>query len=76
MTVMSDISIMLHEPFSRNIVSGQDFQYRKKDQVILEGDTLEDEYEKKYLSVTKKIQKEKDNPVLEYREKYGMWGYK
>ena len=72
--VLSDKSMALSTPFSSDVITYKTFEIRKKPEYKEPEDTLEEKYEKKLQNFSKKIKK--DVPVLEYREKKGMWGYK
>jgi len=71
--VLSDKSIALASGFSSDLISYTQYEIRKKPEYRVPDDTVDEKYEKKIQDLSKKIKKEK--PVLEYRQKKGMWGY-
>ncbi|KAL4502136.1 hypothetical protein ABPG72_000371 [Tetrahymena utriculariae] len=73
--VMSDKSLLLYKPFSSDVMSFTQYWFRKQDEIEQKEEDIEDVYKNKFLGLTKKINKEKDSQILEYREKKGMWSY-
>ena len=74
--VLSDKSASLKAPFSSDIVSFSQFEFRKKPELKVQDQSLGEEYKERLDSMSKKIKKPDQDAVLEYREKTGMWGYK
>jgi hypothetical protein len=71
--VLSDKSASLKTPFSSDLISFSQFDFRKKAE-FREPESLEQKFEERLESMSKKIKKPES--MLEYREKTGMWGYK
>ena len=49
LAIMSDKSLLISEPFSNDIINFEVFLVRKHDRIEKLEDTLEEQYEKKYL---------------------------
>lgn len=73
--ILSDKSIGVNEPFTVDLVSYSQYEFRKQNELKEKDLSLEDKYHIKLSEMTKKIKKE-EKSVLEFREKKGMWGYR
>lgn len=73
--VLSDKSAGIDDPFTVDLVSYSQYEYRKQNEMKEKEMTLDEKYQKKLSEMSKKIKKE-EKTILETREKKGMWGYK
>ena len=73
--ILSDLSAGIDEPFTTDLVSFSQWEFRKQNELKDKEMTLEERYQVKLNDMSKKIKKE-DKSVLEFREKKGMWGYR
>lgn len=73
--ILSDLSAGIDEPFTVDLVSFSQWDFRKQNELKDKEMTLEEKYQLKLNDMSKKIKKE-DKSLLEFREKKGMWGYK
>lgn len=71
--IFSDNSLMLKEPFSRDLSTYMVYKIKPQDRIVDEDLSLDEEYKRKMENITKKIGKAKT--VVEYKKKKGMWGY-
>lgn len=60
LTMLSNKSLLIREPFTMDVAVYKDYQFRKK-ATVEEMKSLEDRLEEKFKSVAKKIKKPKQN---------------
>lgn len=73
--ILSDKSAGIDEPFTVDLVSYSQYEFRKQNELKEKEMTLDEKYQKKLNEMSKKIKKD-NKSLLEFREKKGMWGYK
>ena len=73
--ILSDKSAGINEPFTVDLVSYSQYEFRKQNELKEKDLSLDEKYQIKLNDMSKKIKKE-DKSILEFREKKGMWGYK